>query len=120
MGRNINEIDNTNIVINGKKINYSVLLRFCLPIFRPMPFASNLIVMPKLRRFLMIGQRSNLCQRHNPRTSFNSNKGWLPYHIRLSHKSTGRFPTINQPHYQQWTDHSNRHAVQKLAPGTTK
>ena len=37
---------------------------------------------------------------------------------KLSHKSTGKFPTINQPYQQQLVDPSNWSAVQKLVPGT--
>ena len=32
----------------------------------------HLIRIPKTEAFKMIGQRSNLCQLHSPRTSFNS------------------------------------------------
>ena len=101
MGKNINEIDQTNIILNGKYITYSVLFQICVPKLFLIPFARSLIRMPKLRRFLIIGQLSNLCQRHSPRNSFNLNMGCLPYEIKLSNKSTGRFPTINQPHQQQ-------------------
>ena len=90
--------DETNIILNGKWISYSVLFRFFIVNFFHVTFASNLIRMQKLRRFLMIGQRSNVCQRHIQRTSFNSNTVWLPYQMKLSCKSTAIFPTINQPH----------------------
>ena len=70
MGKNINEIDETNIILNDKYIIYSVLFRFFLPKVRPVPFASNLIRIPNLKRLFMIGQQSNLCQRHSPRTIF--------------------------------------------------
>ena len=43
----------------------------------------------------MIGQKSNLCQCHIPRTGFNSKTGWLTYQITLSHNSTCQFPTIS-------------------------
>ena len=89
MGKNINEIDHTNIILNGIYIAYSVLFLVYLPKFHPVPFASNLIRMPKLRRFLMIGQRSNSCRRHSPSTSFNSKTGWILYQIKLSRKSNG-------------------------------
>ena len=61
----INEIDHTNIILNGMYINYSVLCQFSLPNLCPVPLASNIIRMPKLRRFLMRGQQSNLYQRHS-------------------------------------------------------
>ena len=47
----------------------------------------------------IIGQLSYLCPCHRPRTIFNTWMDWVPYQIRLCHKSTGRFPTINRPHY---------------------
>ena len=56
MGVNINEIDQTNIILNAIYINYSVLLQFPLPNIDPVLLASNIIRMPKLRRFLMRGQ----------------------------------------------------------------
>ena len=68
----------------------------------------------------MIGQQLYFCPCHIPRTSFNSKTGWLSYQIKLSHKSTGQFLTINQPHYQQFDDPLNQPAVQNLIPGTTK
>ena len=49
MGININEINHTNLIINDKYINYSVLLQLCLPKVLLVPFASNLIRMSKLR-----------------------------------------------------------------------
>ena len=73
----------------------------------------------KTEALKMIGQRSNLCQRHIPRTSFNPKMGWLLYKIKLSRKSIGYFPTINRPHYQQSANPSNRPMVQKLVPCTT-
>ena len=45
----------------------------------------------KTETLKMIVQRSNLCQRHSPRTNFNSWKDWIPYPTRLRHKSTGDF-----------------------------
>ena len=98
MVETINEIYDTKIVLNGKPNPYYFLFQLCLPKVCPVPFSINLISMPKLRRFLMIGQRSNLCQLRSPRTAFNLKTGWLPYQMKLSHKSTGRFPTITQPH----------------------
>ena len=67
----------------------------------------HFIRMPKLRRFLLLGKRSNLCQRHSPRTSFNSKTVWLPYQINLSPKSTVKFPIINQSNYQKSADTLN-------------
>ena len=56
MVKNINEIDHTHIILNGKYIPYSVLFPLCVPKVFPIPFVRNIIRMPKLRRFLMIGQ----------------------------------------------------------------
>ena len=72
----INEIDHTNIILNGMYINYSVLCQFSLPNLFPVPLASNIIRMPKLSHFLMIGQRWNLCQRHILRTRFKRRNGY--------------------------------------------
>ena len=116
MGLNINETDQTNIILNTIKITYSVLLRFPLPYVWPIPLASNLIRMPKLRQFLMIGQRSSLCHCHILRSSYHSKTGWVPYQIRRSHKSTRRFLTINQPRPQQSAWPSNCPAVQRSHP----
>ena len=41
MGKNINEIDNTNLILNGKYITYSVLLQLFLPNVRPVLFVSD-------------------------------------------------------------------------------
>ena len=98
MGRNINGIDHTNIILNGKYINDSILFRFSSPKVIPVPFASNLINIPKLRHFLIIDQQSNLCQRHIPRTSFNPKTGRIPYQIKISLESNGQFTNIIQPH----------------------
>ena len=57
MGKNINEIDDTNVILNDKYITYPVLFRFCIPKVLPATFPSKLISMQKLRRFLIIGQR---------------------------------------------------------------
>ena len=56
MGKNINEIDDTAVILSDKYITYSVFLRFCLPKVFPVPFARKLVRMPRLRPFLMIGQ----------------------------------------------------------------
>ena len=61
----------------------------------------------------MIGQKSNLCACHISRTSFNSWTGWVPYQIKILHKSTSQFLNIKQPHDQQSADPSNRSAVQR-------
>ena len=98
MDISINEIVHTTIVLNDEYITYSVLFQLSLTKYFPLPFASNLINKPKLRRFLIIGQQSKLCQHHIQKTIFNSKTGWIPYNIKLSHKSTGRFRTINQHH----------------------
>ena len=45
MDKHINEIDDTNVILNGKYITYSVWFRLCLPKFRPVPFARDLIRM---------------------------------------------------------------------------
>ena len=57
MGKDINEIDHTIIILNSINITYSVLLRLYLPQVRPLLLARHLIRMPKMRRFLMRGQR---------------------------------------------------------------
>ena len=98
MGKNINEIDDTNVILNGKYITYSVLFQLCSPSATPVPFSRNLISIPKTEALKMIGKRTYLCPRHIPRTSFNSKAVWVPYQIKLRHKSTGRFPTKNKPH----------------------
>ena len=100
-GININEINQTNIIINAIYTTYLVLSQFPLPNVHPIPLASNLISIPKLRRFLMRGQQLSLFQRHSSSTSYHSKTGWLTYQRQLSNKSTGRFPTINQPRSQQ-------------------
>ena len=46
----INEMDNKNLILNGKKITYSIFFQFCLPKVWPIPFLSDLIRIPKLRR----------------------------------------------------------------------
>ena len=70
MDKNINEIYQTNVILNGIYIPYYLLFRLSLPKARLVPLASNLIRMPKLRRFLMGGQRSNLCQWHSSSTGY--------------------------------------------------
>ena len=45
----------------------------------------------KTEALKMIGQGSNLCQRHIPRTSFNSKTDCIPYLIKLCFKSNGNF-----------------------------
>ena len=56
MGENIDEINDTNIILNGKYITYSILFKFCPPKVCPVPFASDLISMPKTEAPKMIGQ----------------------------------------------------------------
>ena len=56
MGKNINEINDTNVILNGKYITYPILFQFCLPKVIPVTFASKLMSIPKMRRFLMICQ----------------------------------------------------------------
>ena len=56
MGKHINEIDDTNVILNGKCITDSVLLRCCLPKFCPVLFASDLTRMPKTEVLKIIGQ----------------------------------------------------------------
>ena len=114
MGKHINEINQTNIIINDIYITYLVLSQLPLPNVHPIPLASNLISIPKLRRFLMRGQQLSLCQRHSSSTSYHSKTGWLPYQIKRLHKSTSWFPTINQPRSQQSTWPSNQPEFQRL------
>ena len=45
MGKHINETNDTNLILNGKYITYSIWFRLCLPKVLPVPFASNLIRM---------------------------------------------------------------------------
>ena len=97
-------------------ITYSVLFLFPLPNAINLPLASNLIRTPKLRWFLMIGQRSSLCKFHRSRTSYHSKMGWVPYQRKLSHNNTSRFLTINQSCSQQSYWPSNRPAVQCSHP----
>ena len=87
MGININKIDQTNIILNDIYITYSFFSRFPLPYVRPVHLLRNLIRIPKLRGFLMRGQRQSLCQRHGSRTGSHLKTGWLPYQRKLSHKS---------------------------------
>ena len=116
MGININEINQTNIIINAIYITYIVLYQFLLPNVHPIPLAINLISIPKLRRFLMRGQQSSLFQRHSSSTSYHSKTESLPYGRKLSHNSTSWFPTINQPRSQQSTWPSNQPEFQRLHP----
>ena len=46
-GLNINEIDDTKVILYGNYITYSVLFRLCIPKVCPVPFASELIMIPK-------------------------------------------------------------------------
>ena len=78
MGKHINEIYHTNITLNGIYITYCVLWRFSQQIVYSVLLESNLTSMPKLRRILMIGQQSNLCQCQSLKTSYHSKIGWLP------------------------------------------
>ena len=116
MGININEIDQTNIILNVIYITYSVLSRLNLPNVRSVTLASIVIRMPKLRRFLMRGQRLSLCQQHISKTSHHSKTGWVLYQRKISHKITDRFITINQPCSQQSSWPSNQPAFQLLHP----
>ena len=116
MGENINEIDQTNIILNGIYIIYSILSQLHLPNVRPVTLASNLIRILKLRPFLMKGQISTLCQCHISRTGYHSNLGQLPYQRKLSHNSTGLFPNIKQPRSQQSVSPSNQPVVQHSHP----
>ena len=50
MGKNTNEINHTNVILNVKYITYYVLFKLSPPKFFPVPFTGNLIMMPKLRR----------------------------------------------------------------------
>ena len=50
MGKNTNEINHTNLILNVKYITYYVLFKLSPPKFFPVPFTGNLIMMPKLRR----------------------------------------------------------------------
>ena len=72
--------------------------------------------MPKLGRFFMISQLSILCKHHSSRTSYHSKTNWVPNHRKLSHKSTGRFLTINQSWLQQSAWPSNWPVVQHSHP----
>ena len=45
MVKHINGIDDTNIILNGKYITYSVWFRFCPPKVCPVLFESDLIMM---------------------------------------------------------------------------
>ena len=55
MGININEIYQTNIILNYTYVTYSLLSKFPPPNVCPVPLVSNLIIMPKLRLFWIRG-----------------------------------------------------------------
>ena len=54
-----------------------------------------IIMLPKIKVLLERGQELYTEKRHIPSISFNSWIDWVPYQIRLRHKSTGRFTTIH-------------------------
>ena len=114
MGIKINKIYQTNIILNDISITYYILLRISLPHVRPVPLASNLIRIPKLRQFLIRGQQSSLFEHHRSRTSYHSNTTWVPYQSRLSHKITSRFLTVSQLYSQQSAWPLNQPAFQRL------
>ena len=116
MGTNINGINQTNIILISIKRNYSVFSWFHLHKFVSVLLARNLIGKTKHRCFLMRGLWSSFCKNHSWRTIYHSNMEWVPYQIKLSHKSTSWIPTVNQSLSQQPAWHSNCPRVHRLYP----
>ena len=81
-----------------------------------LPLATNLIKMPKHRRFLMRSHRLSLFKRHSSRTSHHSMMELLTYKRKLSRNITCRLLTINQSCSQRSDWPSNRPVVQHPHP----
>ena len=112
MGININGINLTNIIQIAIYITSFDFSQFPLPFLLPVLLARYLIQIPRHRRFLMRGLRLSLCERHSLRNSYHSNIEWLMYHIKLSHKITGKFLTVDKSISQQSACPSNQPEVQ--------
>ena len=111
MGIHINRINQANIIIIAIYITFFVFSQLPVPNDIPVLLASNLIHIPKHRRFLMRGHQMSLCKHHILRTSCHPNMELVPYQRKHSHKSTGRFLTVNQYFSQQSAWSSNQPAV---------
>ena len=112
MGININRINQTNIIPIAIYITYFYFSQFPVPNVCLVLLASYLIQIPKHRSFFMRGLQFSICKRHILRTGYHSNIEWLPYHRKLSHKSTGQFLTIKQFGSHQSACPSNQPAGQ--------
>ena len=116
MGININEIYQTNIILNYTYVTYSLLSKFPPPNVFPVPLVSNLIIMPKLKHSLMRGYPSSLFQLHTSITSYYLKTGWVSHQKQLMHKSTFQVLTINQSRSWQSAWPLHRPAAQCLNP----